>query len=355
MRSRSAASDHVAEVARKRFELLSAELASARSQQAGGAASADSAGEPPLRPERPEPSVTTQAQAGHVGQFASVSPAVPGGKHRGRKLGWGSRVSAWVSDRLPPSLQGTVALGSSHVTVLVGLLAMCLGATAWWVMGANGSAETLPGEVTSQPVVASSPLVTADNGTPVPGSTAAGPSGGASPTAPPGGPATVQPAGGSGGSAAAPAGEGSAVIVVDVAGRVRQPGIVTLPPGSRVVDAVNAAGGPRPHVGLSSLNLARPLVDGEQIVVGTRAPVGVAASALAAPGVSVVPGPAALVNLNTAGETELETLPGVGPVTAQAILTWRTENGGFMAVDELMEVSGIGEATLAQIAPFATV
>ena len=143
-------------------------------------------------------------------------------------------------------------------------------------------------------------------------------------------------------------------MVVDVAGKVRRPGIVRLPVGSRVVDAVEAAGGPRRGVDLSSLNLARVLVDGEQVVVGVPAPGGVAASAASAPGAAGGP-PGALVNINTATQSELETLPGIGPVTAQAILQWRTDNGAFSAVDELMEVSGIGEATLADMAPFVTV
>jgi competence protein ComEA len=88
------------------------------------------------------------------------------------------------------------------------------------------------------------------------------------------------------------------------------------------------------------------------VVVGVPAPAGVAASAASAPGAGT---PGTLVNINTAGQGELETLPGIGPVTAQAILQWRTDNGAFSTVDELMEVSGIGEATLAELAPFVTV
>jgi competence protein ComEA len=117
-----------------------------------------------------------------------------------------------------------------------------------------------------------------------------------------------------------------------------------------VVDALEAAGGARTGVDLSGLNLARVLVDGEQVLVGVAAPTGAAAVAAASgePG-----GP--LVNLNTATQVELEALPEVGPVTAQAILSWRDEHGGFTAVDELLEVDGIGDATLAQVAPHVTV
>jgi len=142
-----------------------------------------------------------------------------------------------------------------------------------------------------------------------------------------------------------------AEVVVDVAGKVRRPGIVTLPAGSRVVDALQAAGGPRRGVDLSALNLARPLVDGEQVLVGVPQPSGVAAPAASAPGAAAT---TRMVNLNTATEPELESLPGVGPVTAGAILKWRSEHGPFTAVDQLLDVSGIGDATLAEIAPFVT-
>ena len=137
--------------------------------------------------------------------------------------------------------------------------------------------------------------------------------------------------------------------MVDVAGKVRRPGIAVLPAGSRVVDALKAAGGARRGVDLTSLNLARPVVDGEQILVGVAPAAGVAGS-LGSP----APAAGRLVNLNTADQPTLETLPGVGPVTAEAILAWRTDNGGFTSVDELLEVDGIGEATLADLAPLVT-
>jgi competence protein ComEA len=130
---------------------------------------------------------------------------------------------------------------------------------------------------------------------------------------------------------------------------VRRPGIAVLPPGSRVVDALEAAGGARRGVDLTSLNLARPVVDGEQILVGVEAAAGVAGSLG-----STVPSGETLVNLNTADLAALDTLPGVGPVTAESILSWRDANGGFTSVDELLEVDGIGEATLADLAPHVT-
>jgi len=139
-------------------------------------------------------------------------------------------------------------------------------------------------------------------------------------------------------------------VVVDVAGKVRRPGIAVLRQGARVVDAIRAAGGARPGVDLRALNLAQVLTDGEQIVVGgpAIAPTGLAAAASGAP-------PAAgLVDLNTADQTALESLPEVGPVTAQAIIAWRTEHGGFSAVSQLLDVDGIGDATLAKLTPYVT-
>ena len=101
---------------------------------------------------------------------------------------------------------------------------------------------------------------------------------------------------------------------------------------------------------LGSLNLAQVLTDGEQIVVGgpVTAPTGVAAAA------SGPPPAATLVDLNTADEPTLESLPEVGPVTAQAIIAWRTEHGGFSAVSQLLDVDGIGDATLAKLTPYVT-
>jgi len=154
------------------------------------------------------------------------------------------------------------------------------------------------------------------------------------------------------GASPRPATPGEAAIVVDVAGKVRRPGIVELPAGSRVVDAIEAAGGLRHGVDPATVNQARLLSDGEQLVVGLdpQPPVG-------APPTSSTPEQPepAPVNLNAATQTELEALPGIGPVTAAAILAWRDEHGRFSRIDELLEVSGIGDVTFSEISPFVYV
>ncbi|WP_399431831.1 helix-hairpin-helix domain-containing protein [Streptomyces sp. WAC05374] len=135
---------------------------------------------------------------------------------------------------------------------------------------------------------------------------------------------------------------GAPPVVVDVSGKVRRPGVLRLPAGSRVADALRAAGGVRPGTDVTGLNRARVLMDGEHIVVGAApAPVGgVAPGANAPGGTAQAPGP---VSLSTATVEQLDTLPGVGPVLAQHIVDYRTRHGGFRSVDELREVQGIGE------------
>ncbi|MER6982735.1 helix-hairpin-helix domain-containing protein [Streptomyces carpinensis] len=142
-------------------------------------------------------------------------------------------------------------------------------------------------------------------------------------------------------------------IVVDVSGKVRHPGIHRLPAGSRVADALRAAGGVRPGTDLGGLNRARFLVDGEQVVVGGPAPAtGPAAGGTAAGGAGGAGAAGAAappVSLSTATAEQLETLPGVGPVLAQHIIDYRTQHGGFRSVDELRQVSGIGDRRFADL------
>lgn len=236
------------------------------------------------------------------GQPPSLIEVKPPGRHA-RAL---PRLGNWIEERLPAPLRGRVSLRPTHLRWLLLLLAMGLGLSLW--VGLRGQGDAVP-------VV----QVTAPSPAPTPSA-----------------------------SASAPATSAAALVVVHVVGRVRHPGLVSLPSGSRVYDAVQKAGGVRGGTRLASLNLARPLVDGEQIVVGAKV-VGAAAA-------SAQPGSATetLINLNTAGLADFDTLPGVGPVTAQKILDWRTKHGAFKTVDELLEVDGIGPSTLADIAPHVT-
>ena len=135
------------------------------------------------------------------------------------------------------------------------------------------------------------------------------------------------------------------LLVVDVAGAVRRPGLYRLRAGSRVDDAIAAAGGPKAKAQLDTVNLAAPVADGEQIVVPGRGAGGVAAASPPTAGSS----PSAPLDLNSATLEQLESLPGIGPVTAQKILDYREQHGAFHSVDELQGVPGIGPAHMAQL------
>jgi competence protein ComEA len=132
-------------------------------------------------------------------------------------------------------------------------------------------------------------------------------------------------------------------LIIDVTGEVVAPGVYELPAGSRVIDALRAAGGAKAKAALSELNLARVIKDGEQIYVdpiysaGTRARTGTKASAPRGP-----------ININRASASDLDSLDGIGPVIAKRIISYRTTNGPFIALEDLLKVSGIGDAKFAQ-------
>jgi len=314
MRTRRSSAEHQEAVSR-RLAQLSADVAAARADPVVAPAAGGDWWAEHTRVVEPRPVLEVVA-ADDVPDPVIPPPVVPRpGRHAARR-----RMSL-----VPDTLRGRVALGPAQLAVVAVMVALGLGLTAWWVVRAE------PGEPSAPPV---------PPGTPVDGLVST------VPEAVPSGPS------GPSGPSASPVGAGGGRLTVDVAGKVRRPGIVVLDAGSRVVDAIKKAGGARKGVDLSSLNLARLLVDGEQILVGlpSAAPPGPAA-----PPVAGAPPTGALVNINLADQAELETLPQVGPVTAQAILAWRDQHGGFTAVDELLEVDGIGDATLAQITPYVTI
>jgi competence protein ComEA len=142
----------------------------------------------------------------------------------------------------------------------------------------------------------------------------------------------------------------AAGIIVDVGGRVRHPGLVTLSPGARIADAIEAAGGALRPRDVALVDLAAHVNDGELLLIGVDgAPAGGQGTSGAAADDD------APVNLNTASIDQLDELPGIGPVLAERILDWRTDNGGFHAVEDLDQVSGIGPSLLADLTPLVTV
>ena len=135
--------------------------------------------------------------------------------------------------------------------------------------------------------------------------------------------------------------------VVHVAGEVRRPGVYRVAGGDRVIEAVRRAGGPTRRADLSALNLAAPLQDGQQVLIPPRAPRGRPAAASASAG-GARPGP---ISLSSATEDDLEELDGIGPTLAARIVEWRGTHGGFSAVDQLLDVPGIGPARLEALRP----
>jgi competence protein ComEA len=169
----------------------------------------------------------------------------------------------------------------------------------------------------------------------------------------------VEPVSTSAAATSADAPQAEAPVVVSVVGLVRAPGLVTLDAGARIADALQAAGGALDGADVTGLNMARRVADGEQIVVGIASPPGTPpamGSSVSTPGggtTADAPGaptePGAPIDLNAATEEELDALPGVGPVTAAAIVAWRSANGSFGSVDQLGEVDGIGPARLEKL------
>jgi len=240
---------------------------------------------------------------------------------------------------VPASLRtGRVSVSSSAVVAVLALV-VALGCAfvlriLWAERAAEG--EALPAAGTSRPATHGSEGSDAPDGPAMPEDVSR-----SAPAARPG---------------AAPAAE----LVVHVVGQVAKPGLVRLEAGARVADAIESAGGVTRAADLTAMNLARALVDGEQVFVpkpGEEPPVaGAQVQGGATGNGSGSSGPGAgPVNLNTADLDALDSLPGVGPVLAQRIVDWRNEHGRFTSVEELGEVSGIGDKMLSQLRPRVTV
>jgi competence protein ComEA len=170
-------------------------------------------------------------------------------------------------------------------------------------------------------------------------------------SAAPGGAGATTRSGGSRGSVVRVSRPPAQASVVHVAGAVRRPGVYRLPPGARVQEAVRRAGGARAAANVNGINLAAKVVDGQQVVVPSKSPGGAVAAA-GAPAAAAAPGGGATgapVSLNSATAEQLDTLDGVGPATAQKIIAWRTQHGGFRSVADLGQVPGIGPKKLAAL------
>ncbi len=299
------------------------------------------------RPESLGPATT------EPGWTPSAAVVVPAGSRTSAAL---ARLRTLVADRLPPALRsGVLDPGRRGLVALSCLALVGAGLGGWYFLraqpslaassassvGSGAGDSSRPQPVASAGATSMPPLPTSwSTGTPT-GSTGTTSRGAASMSATPSGSAT--------------AGE----LVVDVVGRVRHPGVVAVPAGARIDDAITAAGGIVPGTDVTGFDLAAKAVDGEEIFVGIPPPSGQSADAAG----GVVSGPdgalgggvsgdptataPAIVDLNSAGLTELETLPGVGAVLAQHILDWRNAHGRFGSVTQLRQVSGIGPAKYA--------
>ncbi|MEU9541114.1 ComEA family DNA-binding protein [Streptomyces mirabilis] len=266
--------------------------------------------------DEPGPSPGVPARAGDHAEHGAPAP--------GASAAWRERAGLAVRERMPLWLQSRCGLERRSVTALGVLLVVAVVFAVQQFWGGRTQSVRAPEVVrATAPYGGQSGVVERKS-------------------AEPGGAAGAPP------SPAGSAGSTGPAIVVDVSGKVRSPGLQRLPAGSRVEDALRAAGGVRPGANTEGLNRARLLVDGEQVLVGVPVAVtgpvmGGGSSATGIGGSASGAAPSAPVSLNTATVDQLDTLPGVGPVLAQHIIDYRSQHGGFRSVDELREVNGIGD------------
>jgi competence protein ComEA len=227
--------------------------------------------------------------------------------------GLGELATAWVADRLPLWAASRFALSPARVLgVAVGVVGVALATILFLHHRSAGDAVAYPTSVGSPAMAVADPQP------------------------------SVDPA------------DAAGSIVVDVGGRVRKPGLVTLPAGARVADALAAAGGPLHRREVATLDLAARVTDGQLLLVGVPAAASDAGSSGDDPGGDASGGTPPIVDLDSATLDELETLPGVGPVTAQKIIDWRSAHSGFTTVAQLQQVPGIGPARYAELSPLVT-
>ncbi|MCL9761749.1 ComEA family DNA-binding protein [Frankia sp. AiPa1] len=270
------------------------------------------------------------------------------GGRGGRAQAEGSRwrlLRGRLADRLPITLRSALVAPAASAALVLALVALGAAVLSAWFAWRHR-----PVPLSSAPGVTSTIV--------------AGPSAGVGAA----GPADSGGASAASSSAGARSGGPAAEVVVDVAGRVSHPGVVRLPAGARVVDALDRAGGVLPGTDTTAVALARVLVDGEQILVDGRpgAPTAASAAVGASAGGTVAAGGSGAaasgagggaagvgnpLDLNSATAEQLDALPGVGPVLAQRIVQWRTEHGPFRSPQQLGEVTGVGDKRLTDLLP----
>uniref|UniRef100_UPI0027E02168 ComEA family DNA-binding protein n=1 Tax=Frankia gtarii TaxID=2950102 RepID=UPI0027E02168 len=264
--------------------------------------------------------------------------------------GWPG-VRERLTRRFPASLRDVVTAPAASATLVLALVALAAALLATWFAWQHRPVSV------AAPALRPSVVVTAPDGTPAGGSVDARTA--LVRTAAAGAVTAVASPAASTGTAAE--------VVVDVAGRVTRPGVVRLPAGSRVVDAIDRVGGVLAGTDTTGIGLARVLVDGEQILVDGR-PGPPPARAVPAPAVAASAvagtsegsdggggGQSGPINLNSASSEQLDGLPGVGPVLAGRIVAWRTEHGPFRSPEQLGEVTGLGDKRLADLLPLVKV
>ncbi|MGW7713578.1 helix-hairpin-helix domain-containing protein [Streptomyces chartreusis] len=269
-----------------------------------------------------------RARAGDAGLDAGAGAGAGSGE-------WRARAGLALRERMPVWLQARCGLERRNVVALTVVLVLAAGFAVQHFWAGRAQSVQAP-----EVVRAAAPYGAAEPG----GDQGGEPGSAASGTG-------ASTAGASAAGSPGAVGTSAPEIVVDVGGKVREPGIHRLPAGSRVADALRAAGGVRPGTNTDTLNRARFLVDGEQVIVGAPAAPASEGGTNTGVGGAAAPGaaPAAPVPLNTATVDQLDTLPGVGPVLAQHIIDYRTRHGGFRSVDELREVNGIGDRRFADL------
>ena len=269
---------------------------------------------PPRRARDPDELVD-----GLPNSLPSVLPYEPPGGHSGELPDDSSDQNPdESSDKLRAELPRQ-RFSRMHVGVVSTLLVLGLITAGWLLLRARPVAVASPGDV----VTVASPGDTVNTSAPTMASVTPSPKGGK--------------------------------IVVHSFGAVRHPGLVRLRENSRVQDAIDAAGGLSGRADPGELNLAQMLNDGQQVLIGTRRDPAGEVRDQSGSGTAEGPSATDALDLNRADQSQLEELPGVGPVTAQAILTWRQLHGRFSRIEELQEVDGIGPKTYAQIAPHVRV